>query len=160
MRPGYQTLRDDPTARIAFSELVRGFVTNRLTIVVYVPVRDEEGRLIGVVNASLNVEHIQQWFLGMSLSPGSNLFVRNSQDHKLMLRQPWGNDDNFNKPVRNRLQERIDAGETSGRDRFVAVLDGTPRIYAFRKLRRYPFYVVVGMSENDALARWRGEVVF
>jgi diguanylate cyclase (GGDEF)-like protein len=159
-RPGFRTLRDNPKAKIAFSELLRGMVTNDPSIFVYVPIRDASGRLLGLVTASLNIEYTRQWFQGMNLTPRSLLFVRNSQDHKLVLRHPWGGDVGFNQPVRNRLQERIDAGETAGRDRFTAVSDGTPRVYAFRKLDGYPFYVVVGMSEHDALESWRNEALF
>ncbi len=158
-REGYLQLRDDPTLTIAFSESIRGVVSGQLTVAVYVPVRDAAGRLQAVLSGTLNLAHFERVFRALQLSPGSVVFVRSTTDHKLVLRYPMLESE-FNRPVRNRLQQRIDAGEKSGRDRFQAATDGQSRLYGFRRIDQYPFYVVVGLSEAGALLTWYQEAFF
>ncbi len=153
LRPAYIHLKDHPEATIFFSELIRGNVSGQLTVATYVPVRDAQRRLLGVIAGSLKLEHFDQMFQALRLTPGSVAFVRSSVDHKLVIRHPWLENE-FNKPVRNPIQARIDAGETTGRAEFQAVTDGMYRLYGFRKIENYPFYVVIGMSTHSALQGW------
>ena len=152
-RPAFLHLKNHPEATIAFSELVRGNVSGQLTVATYVPVRDAQGRLLGVIAGSLRLERFEQMFHRLNLSPGSVAFIRSSADHKLVIRYPWIESE-FNKPVRNPIQARIDAGETAGRADFHAVTDGVRRLYGFRKIENYPFYVVIGNSADSALRNW------
>ncbi len=152
-RPAFQYLQNRPEAGIAFSELVRGNVSGQLTVATYVPVRDKSGQMLGVVAGSLNLAYFDQIFGSLRLSPGSVAFVRSSQEHKLVIRYPWLESE-FNKPVRNPIQARIDAGEIAGRAEFQAVTDGEQRLYSFRRIDQYPFYVVIGISARDALQNW------
>lgn len=154
MRDGFQQLKRNPDAAIAFSDSIRGIVTGQQSVAVYVPVRDAGGRLRAVVTATLNLEQIAQGFGQLQIPVGSVIFMRRSDDHKLVIRHP-NLDSELNKPVRNLIQQRIDAGEMGGRDRFQAVTDGAYRLYGFRRLDGYPFYLVVGLAEYGALADWR-----
>ena len=153
LRPAFIQLRDDREAAIAYSDLVRGAVSGQLTVAAYVPVRDGQGRLLAVVAGALHLEQFDQMFSALRLSPGSVAFVRSSTTHKLLIRYPWIEGE-INKPVRNLIQARIDAGEKSGRAEFEAVTDGVHRLYGFRKIENYPFYVVVGISAHGALESW------
>jgi hypothetical protein len=53
---GYRELRDNPKATIAFSNLIRGYTTGRMTLAMYVPIRYEQGpnrgQLFAVVSSS------------------------------------------------------------------------------------------------------------
>lgn len=157
-RRGYQLLRSDPGARIAFSDAIRGIVTGQQSIALYVPVRDAQGRLRAVLTATLNLERISEGIDQLRIPEGSVVFMRRSDDHKLVVRHPPRESD-LNKPVRNAIQQRIDGGETAGRDRFRAVTDGEYRLYGFRKLEGYPFYIVVGLAERGALVAWRKNAI-
>ena len=158
MRAGFQLLKRDPQATIAFSDSIRGIVTGQQSVAVYVPVRDAGGRLQAVLTATLNLEQIARGFGQLQIPVGSVIFMRRSDDHKLVIRHP-NIEGELNKPVRNVIQQRIDAGEVGGRDRFRAVTDGEYRLYGFRKLDSYPFYLVVGLAERGALADWRRNAV-
>jgi diguanylate cyclase (GGDEF)-like protein len=158
MRTGFQQIKRHPDATIAFSDSIRGLVTGQQSVAVYVPVRDAGGRLQAVVTATLNLEQIGQDFGQLQMPVGSVIFMRRSDDHKLVIRHP-NIESELNKPVRNLIQQRIDAGEAGGRDRFQAVTDGQYRLYGFRKLDGYPFYLVVGLAEYGALADWRRNAV-
>lgn len=157
-RRGYQQLRSNPGARMAFSDAIRGIVTGQQLIALYVPVRDAQGRLLAVLTATLNLERIGQGIEQLQIPDGSVVFMRRSDDHRLVVRHPSKESD-LNKPVRNAIQQRIDSGETAGRDRFQAVTDGEYRLYGFRKLEGYPFYIVVGLAERGALVAWRKNAI-
>lgn len=157
-RRGYQLLRDDPETMIAFSDAIRGIVTGQQSLALYVPVRDARGRLLAVVTATLDLERIGRGIEQLRIPEGSVVFMRRSDDHKLVVRYPTKESD-LNKPVRNVIQQRIDKGEMAGRDRFQAVTDGEYRLYGFRKLDGYPFYIVVGLAERGALVAWRKNAV-
>lgn len=157
-RRGFLELRNNPDLKLAFSESIRGVVTGQQSVAVYAPVRDAAGRLVAVVTATLNLERITLGFEQLQIPPGSVIFMRRSDDHKLVIRYP-SRDADLNKPVRNAIQQRIDAGETAGRERFRAVTDGEYRLYGFRQLDPYPFYIVVGLAERGALADWRRNAV-
>lgn len=152
-RPGFQELKNNPLATFAFSDSIRSIMTGRQTVAVYVPLRDARGRFKGVVTATLNLDHFGQVFKLLQLGRDSVVFIRRSDNHKMVIRYPL-KDSEINKTVRNPIQEHIDAGETAGRDRFQAVTDGTYRLYGFRKQESFPFYVVVGISQKEALGSW------
>lgn len=157
-RPGFQELLKNPAATMAFSDAIRSTLTGHQTVAIYVPVRDASGKLQAVVTATLHLDRIAQIFQSLHLGVRSVVFIRNSNNHKLVIRYPQ-KDTEINRPVNNLIQQRIDAGELAGRDRFKAVTDGEYRLYGYRKLEGYPFYVVVGVSQSDALANWHRNAV-
>ena len=53
------------------------------------------------------------------------------------------------------IREAITAGKTDATFEFAASTDGVVRIFSFRKLERYPFYVVAALAREDVLAGWR-----
>lgn len=152
-RPGFLHLKNNPAAIMAFSDSISGIFTGRQTIAVYVPLRDASGQLKGVLSSILNLDHFGKVFTSLRLGKGSVVFVRRSDNHKMVIRYP-SLDSEINKAIRSPIQDRIDAGETAGRERFQARTDGQNRLYGFRKLERYPFYVVVGIARADALGSW------
>ncbi len=153
-RPGFLELRRNPLTPMTFSDAIVSRYNGQQTVAVYAPVRDARGRLIAVVTATLSINRIVRSLETLQLPPGSVIFMRRSDNHKLVLRYPHL-DSEVNRTVRNPIQQRIDQGQTAGRERFEAVTDGLARLYGFRKLDGYPYYVVVGLSENGALASWR-----
>lgn len=158
-RPGFQLLKNDPNVSIAYSDAIRGSVSGLQTVAVYLAVRDASGKLKAVLTGTLNLANIEQIFKSLRLDKGSVVFIRRSDNHHLVIRYPMRGSD-INTPVRNPIQARIDAGETEGRERFKAVTDGEYRIYAFRKLEQFPFYIVVGIAQHSALRAWDTNVLY
>lgn len=158
-RRGFLELENNPSATIAFSESIRGVVSGAQTLAIYLPIRDGRGRLKGVITGTLNLGYFEKMFELLRLGPGSVVFVRRSDDHKLVIRYPLLASE-YNKTVQNPLQARIDAGESAGRDRFQARTDGEYRLYGFRKLQQYPFYIVVGLSQSNALRAWYQDATY
>lgn len=158
-RPGFQLLKNDPSISITYSDSIRGSVSGLQTVAVYLAMRDASGKLKAVLTGTLNLANIEQIFKSLRLDKGSVVFIRRSDNHHLVIRYPTRGSD-INTPVRNPIQARIDAGETEGRERFKAVTDGEYRIYAFRKLEQFPFYIVIGIAERSALSAWDTNVLY
>jgi diguanylate cyclase (GGDEF)-like protein len=156
-RAPFYELQRDPSKTIAFSELIYGRISGTTTLALYVPIRDEQGEMIGAISGGIDIEDYSELFRSLNLPQGSVVLVRNSENHELVLRHPWLESE-INRSMHNRLQERIDAGDTSGRERFRAQTDGEKRLYSFRKVSDYPFYVVVGISEHVSLRGWYREL--
>ena len=159
LRDGFITLKNNPSVNLVFSGGILGRADQQPTMAAYFALRNDAGELIGVVASTLDFNYFSNIFKTLSLGEGSTIFVRRSDDHALVIRHPpllAQSNTTFRRP----LQDRIDAGESSGRERFKAVVDGESRMYSFRKLRNYPFYVVVGISENVVLHDWTINTVF
>lgn len=156
---GFQTLKNNPAATTAFFEPIRGVVSGRQTLAIYFPLRDGRGRLKGVITATLNLQHLEKVLESLRLDPGSIVFVRRSDDHQLVIRYPVLAGE-LGRAVQNPIQARIDAGEGDGRERFQASTEGEYRLYGFRKLQQYPFYVVVGLSRTHALGSWYRDATY
>lgn len=153
-REPFQELLRTDTLSLLFSDVIRGVVTGHRVVSAYLAIRDPQGRLLGVVSGTLDLDRLSQSFELLQMPRGSVIFVRRADTHHLMLRDP-PIEAEVNRPVSNSIQRRIDAGEVEGRDRFTAVTDGESRLYGFRRMEDYPYYVVVGLSEHAALADWR-----
>ena len=158
-RPGFQALQSSNDATITFSDAIRSTLTGHQTVAMYAPLRDAHGQLRGVVSATLNLDRVAQLFQSLRLGGRSVVFIRSTNDHKLVIRYP-SKDMDINSPIRNAIQQRIDAGQWVGSDRFKAVTDGEYRLYSYRKLEGYPFYVVVGISQSDVLSAWHRNALF
>lgn len=153
-RTAFRQLLDDPSRQYAYSEAVRGAVSGRLTFGLFMAVRDAKGRLQAILTAAIWLDRLAEDLDKLQLPEGSVIFARNSLDHRMIFRKPLIEAE-LNRPVSNPIQRRIDSGESAGRDRFQARTDGQYRIYAFRRLEPYPFYIAVGLAEDGALAEWR-----
>lgn len=154
-RDYFLALRDDPALPIVFSEVVTGRITGRAILIIAVPLRDADGRFRGVVMAPLDLGHLQRLFDDVNLGPNGVITLRRSDDGRLALRRP-ARPEAVNQTLQdNPMHRRIEAGERAGSIRYHAALDGIERLYAYRRVHDYPFYVAVGIATEDYLANWR-----
>jgi diguanylate cyclase (GGDEF)-like protein len=150
----FRVVRNDPTISLMFSDAIRSTVTGRLTMGIGVPIRDAQGKFRGIVTGAIWMEQLATDIERLEVPDGSIIFIRRTDNHKLLFRKPFA-EALLNQPIRSPIQARIDAGEQAGRARFPALTDGEKRLYAFRQMSPYPFYIVVGLSEDEALREWR-----
>ena len=158
-RDYFRDLENDPAKPFVFSEVVNGRISGRLILMMAVPIRDEAGKLAGVVMAPLDLAVVQQLFDSLDLGARGVVTLRRSDDGRLALRRPLIRSA-LNGVLRdNPLHQRIEAGEASGEIRFAAALDGIERVYAYRRIDGYPFYVAAGIAADDYLVSWRKTAV-
>lgn len=138
-----------------FSEVQNDRLTNRPVLNVAVPVRNEAGSLRAVIIAQLDLAYLSSWFDSVGVGANGVVSLRRAEDGGVVLRRPFVAD-LTNKPlVNNALQSQIEAGVRSGTIHMWAMVDGIERIYGFRRLGDYPFYVTAGRASMDYLADWR-----
>ncbi len=154
-RDYFRSLVADPGRGLVFSEVVSGRISGRGVLVAALAVRDREGRLAGVIAAPLDLDYLRSMFEAVNLGPEGVITFRRSDDGRLVLRRPARPDAVNRVLTANPLHQRIESGEAEGSIRFRAALDGVERIYAFRRVGDYPFYVAVGIAGDDYLAGWR-----
>ncbi|CAK0777528.1 histidine kinase [Gammaproteobacteria bacterium] len=157
-RPFFKPLRDNPKAGVLFSQLISRS-TGQRALVLARAIRDDAGQFLGITSAVINLDEYATLFASIDVGPGGIILLRRSDDTRLVLRYPHGNEDDFNQPLPlyNPIRLRIDDGETSGTLAFTATTDGIPRLASFRKLDGYPFYVQVALAQNHYLASWRAQ---
>ncbi|WP_301276100.1 EAL domain-containing protein [Dechloromonas sp.] len=155
-RPYFISARDVAGDGLVFSEVVISRITGHQVLVVARAVRDAQGRFLGIVSAALELAKFEALFAEELPGKTGALAVRRSDNHALVVRYPPVPDEiNRSLGPTHPLIARIAAGEREETLSFAAQADGVQRIYAFRKLEHYPFYVLAGLSEADALVVWR-----
>lgn len=153
-RSYFESLRANPETPIFFSEVAIGKISKRPQLFVAVPIREAGGHFAGVAMAPLELGHLQALFRSLDLGPNGVVTWRRSDDARLVLRLPE-RANTVNQVVHNNpLHQRIEAGEVRGSIRFQAALDKQDRIYAYKRVGHYPFYVAVGLAAEDFLAEW------
>ena len=155
-RPYFISARDVAGDGLVFSEVVISRITGHQVLVVARAVRDAQGRFLGIVSAALELAKFEALFAEERPGKTGALAVRRSDNHALVVRYPPAPAEiNRSLGPTHPLVARIAAGEREETLSFAAQSDGVQRIYAFRKLEHYPFYVLAGLSEADALEVWR-----
>jgi diguanylate cyclase (GGDEF)-like protein/PAS domain S-box-containing protein len=155
-RSYFVAARNGKERAIIFSEVVKSRITGRDAFAAARAISDSGGRFLGVVSAAIELDHFEQLFSDTRLGTSGVVAIRRSDSHALVLRQPPVPAE-INRPLdpSHPVYQRIKAGETHGVIEFAAQADGVKRVYGYRVLERYPFYVLAGLSESDVMASWR-----
>ena len=154
-RDYFVELLQHPESNLSFSDVIVGRITKRQMLVMALPVRTPQGKLRGVVMAPLDIGQLQQLLDTVNLGPNGVITIRRTDNGRLALRRP-ARPGTVNQALKdNPMHQRIEAGERSGIIRFRAAIDGVERLYAYRRVGDYPFYVAAGIATEDYLAGWR-----
>ena len=159
-RSYYDALRQNPAQPIFFSEVTLGRISNRQQIYAAVAIRDDQGSFAGIAMAPLELDYLATLINAIDIGPNGVVTWRRSDDARLVMRIP-ARPESVNQPINssNPLHARIEQGDQEGVVHFEAALDKIDRIYAFKQVAGYPFYVAVGLACNDFLAQWRRTAV-
>jgi len=153
-RDWFRALRDHPQTESVISDVIAARATGKPTLVMSRAVRDHNGRFLGTVNATINLQVLGSMLESLDIGPGGLIVVRKKGVNKLVLRHP-PRPELFNTTVNTETYARINAGEKFGRTRSVSPLDGIPRATVFRVLEGFPFSISVGIAKDYYLQEWR-----
>lgn len=153
-RSYFVQLRNHPEQALVFSEVLVGRMVERQMLIVAVPIRGASGDFLGIAMAPLDLGHFQRLFDSVDLGAKGVVTFRRSDDGRLVLRRPARPGTLNQALLDNPMHRRIVAGERDGTIRYQAALDGVERVYAYRRVGDYPFYVAVGIATTDYLAGW------
>ncbi len=155
-RSYFRALRDDPRAGLVFSEVVTSTATGRRSIVAARAMRDARGSFQGVALALIELEQFKKLFQTLDVGARGVVVIRRSDDYSGVVRWPeLEREINRPLPPGNPVREAMQAGKPAGTLAFPASSDGELRTYSYRSVVGYPFFVLVALAHDDALAGWR-----
>jgi signal transduction histidine kinase len=112
----------------------------------------EDGRFAGTLHVAVSPRYFEENFRLADRGAGAAALLR--EDGVVLARNPpaeRGARLGPDSPMRRALEEGQMAGVITG----VSSLDGTPRLYAFRRIGPFPVYVGYGVDMPARLAAWR-----
>ena len=118
---------------------------------------DAEGVFLGVVYANLRVTEFDTIFSRLELGPHGAAALR-TESLALVHRHPVSAEAREavgSQAVSAGLREAMARNALEGDYLASTVLDATERSNVYRKVRSYPFYVIVGLATRDFLEGWR-----
>ena len=140
--------RDAPDRRLVVTGPFLGRVSQKWVVTFSRRLADADGGFAGVVYASVSSDYFARIFPDARVGPSGVVALRLA-DTTLFYRYPEASDreDQVGKP-----SPKIAAawnGRTEGNLLLRSPLDGIERVYAFRRVDGYPFYVSVGHATAD-----------
>lgn len=159
-RAHFRRLRDDPAAGLVYSEVINSrSEPGKQIVVIGRALRDPRGRFLGIAAAMLDLDYFHRLFRSLHVGPNGVVYLRRSDDFTMVLRCPHlASEVNRAAPPGATSRELIASGARQATLEFPTATDGVLRIASLRALENYPFYVVVGFSQDDVLAPWQRRV--
>lgn len=118
-------------------------------------VEGRDGTFLGVAFARLPLNQIATFLARLEIGANGGISLRDPE-MGIVVRHPdprrlfRGNTN-----VSRELKVLLDSGATRGTYYSGTTWDGTARVVTFLRVGKYPFYVNVGLAEEDYLAAWR-----
>lgn len=150
--------RDNSTGTLLTTGPLVGRITQEWAIVFSRRITAADGSFAGVALVSLPTSHFAKAFSSIALGPNGAATIRTT-DLALVHRHPDSKNAVGSKNVSRELSDRVQASPESGEYIAATALDGIERSNAYRKLQRYPFYVIVGLATDDYMGGWRNSVL-
>ena len=118
-----------------------------------------EGKFMGSIVILIPVASLQSEFKKIAPGPNAAIAIRTIEDGTLIYRFPEIpgpiNSKVRNSPTHIAVNER-ESGTILSR----TMTDGLTRIFAFQRLSPYPYYINIGIAQQDYLVRWRSSMTF
>lgn len=149
----------DASATI-FSEVVVGRFTKRVSMYVVKAIRDPDGVFLGLALTAIDLSTLSEQFGRIDLGRNGTVALRRLDSGASVVRYP-GRVDVDNKPIPDLpIRNAILKGVPRGVLNIPSAVDGVQRIYGYRTVSVFPFYVAVAVADSDYLADWRKDAVY
>jgi PAS domain S-box-containing protein len=152
--------RQDATAKLLISKPMVGRISGKWTIALARRLNGPHGEFAGVVYAVVALEHLQRLFASLNLGPHGVVSLR---DAELAVIARYPEPAGAGSAVGNKtvsagflaaLQENPGVGVFS----YPTGIDRVARTVSYRRVAKYPGYIIVGLANDDYLGAWRKEV--
>jgi diguanylate cyclase (GGDEF)-like protein/PAS domain S-box-containing protein len=153
-RPYFLQARDNPNANLIVYGPVQSRVTGKWVMILARRLSAPDGRFAGVVYASLATAQFDKTFSSIKLGAHGAATLRTT-DLALVHRVPDTKNAIGSKEVSKQLAQTIQENPQGGQYLAKTAIDGVERSNAYRRLQRYPFYVIVGLATYDYLGGWQ-----
>ncbi|MBI5922274.1 MAG: PAS domain S-box protein [Betaproteobacteria bacterium] len=155
-RQYFQTLSRSPRTSPLISPAILGRVSHKWGVILGRRINSADGSFSGMISANLGLdENFTYFYSTLSLGKNGAVSLRDPEDRLLMrypvVEQMLGKQIASSGPIKERLQ----AGDAEGLIVIASAIDKIERVFAFRRLKKYPVYAAVGLSLDEALVSWR-----
>lgn len=155
-RPYFIRLRDEPAAGLAFSKPLTGRASKKWMIAIARRISLANGEFSGITLAAVPVQHFIDMFAKVDLGEHGNVGL---WDEDTLIGR-FARDDREGATVGSttpsaNLSALLKSGQRAAFYHARSGVDGTLRTYHFRKVGNHPLFLVVGIAEQDYLAKWR-----
>jgi PAS domain S-box-containing protein len=140
--------RDEPAAGLIVAGPVLARISQQWVIVLARRLNHADGSFAGVVYANIATLHFEKAMSGLSLGAHGAATIRTT-DLALVHRYPDTKGAVGSKEVSQQLRDHFKAQPNGGEYTAVTKIDGIERANVYRRLDRYPFYVLVGLATED-----------
>ncbi|MGE1081642.1 sensor domain-containing diguanylate cyclase [Pseudomonas shirazensis] len=150
--------REHTGRQIRIGSVVKSRSTEELIIPISRRLNYPDGSFAGVLLGTIKVDWFVRYYGDFKIDQ-SGALVLAKRDGTILVRRPFveqvlGSSLADSEVFRNYLPYA-----NEGMVETVAVVDGTPRLYAYRGLTSYPLVVQAGLSRDAILGAWRQDVI-
>ena len=143
---------------VHIGSVVRSRTTGDLIIPISRRLNNRDGSFAGVLLGTIKVDWFVRYYGDFKIDERGALVLA-KRDGTILVRRPFveqvvGRSLANSEVFRNHLPYA-----NEGLAEAVAVIDGTPRLYAYRALSSYPLVVEAGLSRESIIAPWRQDVI-
>ncbi|RAS28499.1 MULTISPECIES: sensor domain-containing diguanylate cyclase [unclassified Pseudomonas] len=150
--------RNHTDRSVHIGSVVRSRTTGDLVIPISRRLDNRDGSFAGVLLGTIKVDWFVRYYGNFKIDERGALVLA-KRDGTILVRRPFvakvvGRSLANSEVFRNHLPYT-----NEGLAEAVAVIDGTPRLYAYRALSSYPLVVEAGLSRESIIAPWRHDVI-
>lgn len=159
-RDYFRRHRDSVSAGLVISPPLQGRVGGEWIITLSRRINASDGQFAGIAVASIRLAHLRELFAGINLGPGGAITLRDT-DLGLVTRHPAPSTPEVqigSRAVSPQLAAAIRANPEHGAYLAVTQIDGIERTNAYRRMSHYPYYIIVGLADDDYLLGWYREL--
>ena len=154
--------RDHPNTDLFISKPVLGRIAkNKWTLNVAHRVDNPDGSFAGVVYGAFTLDHFTQIFSRIDLGQKGSVTLRDGE-LAIVARYPEPKGIGSavgNKIVAKEYSDLIKAGNANATFKAKAHIDGTERLFSYRKISNSPWFVIVALAKDEYLADWQKEAL-
>lgn len=146
---------------LVLSKPVMGRVTKEWSILMSRRINQQDGSFAGIALGSLPfVKEFTGIFSTLDVGPHGVLSLRD-EELATILRYPSTDKPAAQigaKDISDEARAAVAQNPLGGSYRALSKVDGLERIFSYRKIGAYPWYIIVGISIDDMLVPWKREV--
>ena len=153
--------RDDAGSGPFISRPLVGRIARKWVVNIARRVNRPDGSFAGVAYGSLSIDYLQRLFATLDIGRRGSITLRDD-GLAVVARYPAPRGVDVlvgNSLVTPRFRRELAKDPATGTFTAHAAIDRIERTFSYRKVARYPLYVVVGRSTEDYLAGWWQETV-
>lgn len=157
-RPYFAQLSQGQERALVFSGVLDSRVSGRKSMIAARAIVGPQGQFLGAVSAAIELDYFDRLFQSVRLGAGGMLAIRHRSTQAMIVGQPDGAEailqDLFASSAIDIPASGPFRSETIQRSR----TDGVSRVYAFRAVSAYPFYVVAAFPDAEPMAWGRQRI--